>query len=213
MNALAVVAHHDDVVLWMGGTVQRLRSLGWNWHIVCFCTRNLPDRREYFLRLCEALGVKQTVFEFRDYQGEATFAYNDCEQMKAELLKAVPNEKFDWVFTHSRDKASEYGRHANHLEVAEVVTTLVESGRLVTDKSRLAHFCYAPIYGNLATVAKLDAARYLQLTYEELSFKCDWCKRVPDPGNLSGIGYPFPDPEAFRGVDLALPTPPFVGGR
>lgn len=211
MNSLAVVAHHDDVILWMGGTVQHLRSLGWNWHVVCFCTHNLPDRRQYFERLCAALGVKHTVFEFDDYPGGKCFAQNSCEEMTTALVKAVAGEKFDLVFTHS--PTGEYGWHANHGEVAEVVTALVKGGSLTTGLDRLAYFCYAPFCGRLATVARTDATHYLQLTYEELYFKCRWCKDVPDPYNLKGIGFACPNPEAFWGERLTLPIPPFIAGQ
>ena len=44
-NALVVVAHHDDAILWMGGTIQRFQD--WNWHVVSICVPN-PARRTTF---------------------------------------------------------------------------------------------------------------------------------------------------------------------
>jgi hypothetical protein len=130
--------------------------------------------------------------------------------MVTELANAVGGAKSDWVFTHSRDQFGEYGGHANHSEIVQVVTAVVRRGTLTTDMSRVAFFCYHPIYGcdGRATVARLDATHDLQLTYEELLFKCQWAMRAPDAGtSLKNLGYPCPNPESFEGDGLQLPRP------
>ncbi|MGA2068328.1 MAG: PIG-L family deacetylase [Thermoguttaceae bacterium] len=205
-NALVVVAHHDDAILWMGGTIRRLRD--WNWRIVSMCVPD-PVNREYLQQTCDALGVKSSPFTFADYQRDAAFARNDREQMNAALLRAVGDEKFDWVFTHNPDEFGEYAFHANHSETVQVATALVQGGRLTTGMDRVAFFSYRLIYGrSRATVARLEATHYLQLTYDELLFKCQWTMRAPDAEtNLKNIRYPCPNPEAFVGDGLQLPDP------
>jgi LmbE family N-acetylglucosaminyl deacetylase len=206
-NALVVVAHHDDAILWMGGTIQRLRD--WNWHVVSMCVPD-PRRKDYLQQTCEALGVRSSPVSFADYQGGAPFTGNDREQMVNALAGAVDGAKFDWVFTHSRHPSGEYGGHTNHSEMVSLVTSLVQEGKLTTGMNRVAFFCYYPMYGGdgRAPVARPDATHQLQLTYAELLFKCHWTMQAPDvETSLRNIGYPCPNPEAFEGDGLQLPRP------
>ena len=46
MKAIAIVAHDDDVVLWMGGTIHLLKD--WEWHIISMCNNHDSDRKTYF---------------------------------------------------------------------------------------------------------------------------------------------------------------------
>jgi LmbE family N-acetylglucosaminyl deacetylase len=206
-NALVVVAHHDDAILWMGGTIQRFRD--WNWHVVSMCVRD-PLRRDYLQRTCGALGVKSNPLDFLDHQGGEPFSQNGRERMVNRLIDTTGGATFDWVFTHSRDRFGEYGGHANHSEMVHLVTALVQAGRLTTGMNRVAFFSYYPVYGfdGRATVARPDATHQLQLTYSELLFKCHWTMQAPDAeSSLKNIGYPCPNPEAFEGNGLELPRP------
>ncbi len=36
-QVLAAVAHSDDALIWVGGTIRRTRRADWNWTIVCTC--------------------------------------------------------------------------------------------------------------------------------------------------------------------------------
>ena len=137
---------------------------------------------------------------------------NDQNDMKRALLDWTQKDRFDYVFTHSRRRDNggyqgEYGNHANHREVQEMVTSLVKEGDLAKHSNRVAYFAYKPMYevGGSATVAVTAAKYYVQLTYEELLHKCEWCGKVPDLGNLENIGFPCPNPEAFEGDALEMP--------
>jgi LmbE family N-acetylglucosaminyl deacetylase len=210
INALVVVAHHDDAILWMGGTIKRFPA--WNWHVVSMCVPR-PERREYLNQTCKALQAKSTPFDFQDYQGGEAFSRNRQENMSARLADSIGNEQFDFVFTHSRRPDGEYGWHANHSEVCAIVNGLVQRGKLASGLDKVAFFSYRPIYGygGRATVARLDAEFYVQLSYDELLFKCQWIKNAPDADeNLTrGLGSPCPNPEAFDGDGLKLP-PDFI---
>ncbi len=211
-KALAVVAHHGDHVLWMGGTIQRLAASGWQWSVLAMC---VPDRarRDYFLHCCSILGAVPLTMEFQDYMQGEPFSRNSRDEMRSRLLAAIQGQTFHLVFSHSRAEHGEYwGRHANHVEVREVTTEIVNNQRLGTSKSGLAYFAYDVIYGSgTATCARRDADYFLPLTYLELLWKCELCRLAPDvDSNLKSLTYPCPNPEGFEGDRLVLPVPPLV---
>lgn len=211
-NAIAIVAHHDDHVLWMGGTIQRLAVAGWHWKVVAMCVPDLP-KRDYFLHSCSVLGVARAAMEFRDYLDGEPFSQNDRDSMRCRLVEAVRGQTFDLVFTHSRSERGEYwARHANHVEVRELATELVGKQQLGPGRHGLAYFAYDVIYGSgTATCARTDAAYWMPLTYPELLRKCELSRLAPDADtSLRNLVYPCPNPEGFEGVGLDLPAPPLV---
>lgn len=210
VNVLAVVAHHDDPILWVGGTILRTMSedWGWTWTIIGMCIPE-NDKLDYFTRCCNALGATQITIDFGDYQEGHQFRSNSQEEMRRRLIDEVTDKKFDIIFTHSRDQNGEYGYHANHDEVQTTVTSLAREGFPGRVK-RIVYFSYSPIYCGLATTARQDAIYYHQLNYEELCFKVEWCLQTPDVGSsLRNIGFPCPNPEAFEGDDIQF-TNPFI---
>jgi hypothetical protein len=212
-SALAVVAHHDDHILWMGGAIQRTRMIGWDWTLIAMC---VPAAHDHYFRNCSAaLGFPGNPMGFRDRQGGAAYELNRRDEMEKQLRAAIEGKTFDWVFTHSRYAHGEYGAsHANHNEVREIVTSMVAAGDLGRGPQTLAYFAYDIIYGGggLATVAKKDplypARFFMQLTYPELVFKSQWCQMAPDVAtSLASLGFPCPNPEGFEGDGLMLPSP------
>jgi hypothetical protein len=88
-NALAVVAHHDDHILWMGGMIQRMKSIyRWNWTLIAMCVP-AADRRAYFTRCSNALGVDSQSMVFDDYSEAPAFKSNPSDKMRNDLLGAV----------------------------------------------------------------------------------------------------------------------------
>ena len=201
-KALVIVAHCDDAVLWMGGTIHRLRD--WDWHIFSLCDGN-DYRSQFFYESCRMLGAKKSfAFSFQDYQSGGVFSRNNKEKMKRNLLECI-DECYDYVFSHSINEYNEYGHHDNHQEVGIVASEIAE------EKSwELIRFCYRPIYcsGGIATVADdKKADYYCQLNYEELRFKLklieDCFKHEIE--SLTSLAYPCPNPEAFEGENLPKP--------
>lgn len=208
-SAVAIVAHHDDHVLWMGGSIQRLAATGWQITVVAMCVPD-PQRRDYFHRTCSALGVTPVAMEFADYMGDSEFAVNNRDEMRARLSAAVEGSAFDLVFTHSRGPHGEYcARHANHVEARVLAAELVEGGEIGRGSRRLAYFSYDVIYGGgTATCARLESPYVLQLSYPELLRKCDLCSQAPDAdSSLRNLGFPCPNPEGFEGDGLELSAP------
>jgi LmbE family N-acetylglucosaminyl deacetylase len=220
-HAVAAIAHFDDAIIWAGGAIRRTRALGWDWTVVCMCAAE-PARRTYFLESCAALDVRGVALEFIDHPDQGPFSHNNRDAMAAALRDAVGTGSSDWLFTHNGDGEGEYGPHPNHAEIASVVSDLVEK-RLVRPRG-VAQFAYRRLYRapSLSSVARVEATRYLQLDYDGLAWKTDWCARardveVHDPtlGGVSWLeklGWPCPNPEAFVGGGLALP-PPFSLSR
>lgn len=208
MQALVVVAHDDDAVLWMGGVIHCLRD--WKWQIISMCNQGNEIRKSAFHEASRCLGATSHAFDFYDYQNARHV--NSIDDMKATLLQVTRGNKYDYVFTHSYRAHGEYSFHANHAEVCCVVKALVNENQLLTATNHLAHFCYCPIYGapGLATVATKDADYYFQLNYDDLAFKVDLIRLFPQDvvDNLKKqLGSPCPNPEAFEGPGLMLPTP------
>jgi hypothetical protein len=208
-KAIGVVAHHDDHVLWMGGTIQRLAGAGWQWTLIAMCVPD-PNRRAYFDHCCSIFGAVPVAMGFQDYMEGAPFGRNNRDQMRNCLTEAVHGQSFDLVFTHCRGQHGEYGgRHANHVEVLRLTDESVNDGQLGRGRASLAYFAYDIIYGGgTATGAKTDAEYVLPLTYPELLWKCQLCSLAPDADtNLRGLAFPCPNPEGFEGDGLILPGP------
>jgi|SRR5579864_2019262 len=209
-DALAVVAHHDDHILWMGGTLQRTLAAGWRWKLVAMCVPE-PAKQMYYHACCRAIGTGGSCMVFQDYQAGSAFSRNQRAAMEGQLLNAIQANAFDYVFTHSRHAHGEYGgAHANHIEVREIVETMVRAGQIGKGAGSLAYFSYDLLYGGggKATAAITNSDYFLQLTYPELMLKCHWCQQAPDANtNLANLGFPCPNPEAFEGDGLTLPAP------
>ena len=208
-NALAVVAHHDDHVLWMGGSILRLKSIGWNLTVIAMCIDD-HQRKQYFDTCCKQMGVdRYQSFPFRDYLSGAAFSLNNRQHMESCLSDAIGNENYDLIFTHSRFPLGEYwALHANHVEVREITRA-----RFNASKEKIAYFDYDVIYGGgTGTCARTSTPNWvIQLTYRELVEKAFYCIQAPDANtSLVNLAYPCPNPEAFEGDNLILPTAPFI---
>jgi len=211
MKAIAIVAHDDDIVFWMGGTIRLLND--WDWYVVSMCNACNEDRKRYFHETSRRLGATADTFDFLDYQStDSGSQRNSISDMKQKLLSFFGNNRFDYVFTHSRDQNGEYGFHANHQEVCEVVESMVSEKRIVENRNKIAYFCYSPFYGlpGLPTVARQDAKFYMQLSYSNLAFKIRLIQshKKEIVNNLQNdLCAPCPNPEAFDGDNLCLPDP------
>jgi hypothetical protein len=193
-NAIAITAHHDDAVLWCGGTILRTRRLfRWDWTVVALCVPN-SERQVYFDSYCASIGVVGRRFNFADYQGPAPFSSNTRSGIANEIQGILNGVHFDYVFTHSKDNGGEYGGHANHDEVRLATESVVSPTELI-------YFCYSPEFGlnGRGTTARRDANYHVQLDYDELIQKAGWCRMAPDSmSSLRDIGWPCPNPEGFR---------------
>lgn len=209
-SALAVVAHYDDAVLWIGGTIRQTMQNGWDWTVVAMCVTE-TWRRQYFQESCDSLQVNWASKEFLDIQSGDPFDKNCRDRMRKAVQEIFSQRKYDLVFTHSLAEHCEYGYHANHMEVAQIIREVGDGNTMSDGTSRVVYFAYKPIYpGGVATVAATDAIAYLQLEYDDLLWKCKWCERaLRFDESLRCLAWPCPNPEAFSGDGLSL-SKPFV---
>lgn len=215
-SAIAITAHYDDALIWAGGAIKRTLSLGWEWTAIAFCAGE-SNRREYFEDWCRSLDIRAVALSFQDHPDGPAFSRNDPKALREAVLRELRTSSFEWAFTHSLDPEGEYGFHPNHAEAALTVVSLCDDGCLHVQQ--MARFAYRRIGGEeaLPSVASPAASCFLQLDYEELRWKADWCRKAQaielrDPALggrtwLEALSWPCPNPEAFTGEGLRLPRP------
>ena len=172
MKALSIVAHSDDHVLWMGGTILRLNQ--WTWHILSLCksdnNEGFEPKRTVFERSCTELGASRySAKDLKDYQPREAMEIQQLTRMKDEIL-AFADDGYDLVFTHSIQENCEYGFHANHAEVRDTVNQVINDGLLTT--KGVLYFCYRSGGNKRPVIADLDNADYkVELNPKEIGRK------------------------------------------
>lgn len=197
MKGLCIVAHPDDHVLWMGGTILRLKD--WNWHILSLCNSHntgFVEQKDTFNKSCSALSAdKYSAKALKDYQNEESKEKEQLDKMKEEILSFADNNYYDLIFTHSINLNCEYSYHANHEEARDAVNQLIK-GNLLKTKGVL-YFCYKSGGCQKPVIADLDNANYkIELDFAEINKKrelkhsftwaeadlkslCLWCNDEP----------------------------------
>lgn len=171
MKALVVVAHPDDHILWMGGTISRWEQ--WEWHIFSVCNShndNFQPKLTTFENSCRELKIKKfAAKQLRDYQPRELMEIEQLFKIQKEIL-AFADKDYDLIFTHSTNQNCEYGFHANHIEVRDAINKLLEEGLLKTKD--LLNFCYKPLGNGQSVIADLENADYkIELTNNEIQRK------------------------------------------
>jgi LmbE family N-acetylglucosaminyl deacetylase len=213
MKALSIVAHSDDHVLWMGGTILRLNQ--WTWHILSLCkshnNEDFEPKRIVFERSCTELGASRySAKDLKDYQPREAMEIQQLTRMKDEIL-SFADDVYGLVFTHSIQENCEYGFHANHAEVRDAVNQVINDGLLTT--KGVLYFCYRSGGNRRPVIADLDNADYkVELNPEEIGRKRNlkhiftWAE--DDLRSLTLWGNDEPIIEAFQAGCLDLQLPP-----
>ncbi len=171
MKALVVIAHPDDHVLWINGTISRFRN--WEWHILSLCNSHndkFQPKLETFNKSCDNLGAKKyQARRLKDYQTKGLMEIEQPSKMQKEIL-AFADKEYDLIFTHSVDPNCEYGFHANHSEVRDSVVGLIDEKLLKT--KAVLYFCYKAQGQKKPVIANLGGADYkIELNREEAKKK------------------------------------------
>lgn len=173
MKALLIVAHSDDHLLWMGGTILRFNN--WMWHILSLCkshnNEDFKPKKDIFNLSCSKLGAnKYYAKDLNDYQPKEFMQKDQLEKIKKEILSFADNDYYDLIVTHSIKESCEYGFHANHVEVRDAVNQLIDKN-LINTKG-LLYFCYKSGGSQKPVIADLDNADYkIELNLEEINTK------------------------------------------
>jgi LmbE family N-acetylglucosaminyl deacetylase len=122
-----IVAHPDDEVLWVGGTI--LSNPLWKCFIVCLSRKSDLDRAPRFHNSLAELKSEGVIGDLDDGPGQVPLEDKVVEHLILELL---PTKHFDLIITHN--PAGEYTRHLRHEEVGKAVIRLWNSDKISTNE-------------------------------------------------------------------------------
>jgi LmbE family N-acetylglucosaminyl deacetylase len=122
-NALVVVAHPDDEVLWAGGTI--LNHPSFKWFIVCLTRRDDKDRAPRFYQALKALNATGVIGSLDDGPEQKPLKK---EEVAKAIIDFLPSDSFDIVISHS--PLGEYTSHLRHEEIGNCMIQLWCSGRV-----------------------------------------------------------------------------------
>lgn len=214
MNALVIVAHPDDEVIWMGGYIQRHKDL--QWFAISVCYGDDTGRSVAFAQSCRKLGIyNHHVFSYPDDHNQI-----DDSSLKTDLKNVIDGwvtsyGTFSTVFTHNKENG-EYG-HEVHKKVGGVVSENV--GGIFSNKPSLYRFNYNSDFPDnkqavemsdyeryennrmeVAPTAASDSTRFLFLRHDELNNKLEILSTVyaTQRGDFRNLSWPCPNPEGFK---------------
>jgi LmbE family N-acetylglucosaminyl deacetylase len=161
MDALVIVAHPDDEVIWCGGLL--LRRPRWRWLILSLCRAGDPDRAPRFGRVCGRLGVEGIMEDLDD--GNPLAELDGPRDIAPLIRRLAAGRRWDLCLTHGAN--GEYG-HPRHRQVHAEVVRLVRRGELAC--RRLWTFAVQCRSDGQCTPLE-TANRRLRLSAQELAAK------------------------------------------
>jgi LmbE family N-acetylglucosaminyl deacetylase len=168
---LVIVAHPDDELIWMGGTLLRHKDKrDWNTTVLCLTRKSDSDRNPKFFKVAKELGVEAHIYDFDDTTSEP---WNPSEVIK--IIKKFSNKVYDIVFTHGKN--GEYG-HPHHKLINKIINKLVEDNILKTKS--LMNFDYFKRKNNYQgyCIPNLSTNKFIKLKSQELIIKKHLIKNV-----------------------------------
>ncbi len=139
-KVLAIVAHPDDEIIWMAGTI--LANFDkWDLTIISLCRKNDKDRAPKFKKVCKTLKAKCFMSDLEDQK------LDDIPTEEViKRIKRYSNKNYDYIFTHGKN--GEYG-HKRHIDVNKAVKEMLKKKMILCKKifffscTKKGEFCYA----------------------------------------------------------------------
>jgi len=126
-SVVIIVAHPDDEILWVGGTI--LNHPSWKYFIVCLCRESDPDRAPKFQKALKILSSEGIMGDLDDGPDQNPL---DEKMVEGAILDLVPSRHFDLIITHN--PKGEYTKHLRHEEISKAVIKLWQVGKISADE-------------------------------------------------------------------------------
>jgi len=138
MNAVVIVAHPDDEVIWCGGYLLQNPSVDWT--VLSLCHGDDADRTPKFRRVVQRLGGRAIISDLDD--GCPPDEIDVPRELGGRICRLLGDQRWDLVLTHGPN--GEYG-HLRHRQTHAEVVRLVRQMALDCDCLRcFAYDCQAP---------------------------------------------------------------------
>ncbi len=194
-RAIAIVAHPDDEVIFMGGAIMKNPQVSWT--VFSLSRSSDRDREPKFWRVCKQNKAKGIITDLED---EGKLSIKQSLPIIEKLVENnLQNKKFDYIFTHGAN--GEYG-HPRHIGVHKSVKKLIKNKTLKPEA--VFYFNYKKInrknFVPFTTKAKTNCL--LTLTKQELQIKKELVAYMYGY-DINGIDVSYcTNPEAFIKVDI-----------
>ena len=119
-RVIAIVAHPDDEIIFMGGAIMKNPQIDWT--VFSLCRASDKDREPKFFRVCKKNNVKGIIADLEDE--DKMNVKQTLPIIEKLIIEKVGKREFDYIFTHGAN--GEYG-HKRHIGVHESVKKLIKN--------------------------------------------------------------------------------------
>jgi len=191
-KAIAIVAHPDDEIIFMGGAIMKNPQI--DWMVFSLCRASDKDREPKFWRVCKRNRVKGIIADLED---EDKMSVKQSLPIIEKLIKDnLKSKRYDYIFTHGAN--GEYG-HKRHVGVHQSVKKLIKNKFLKPEA--VFYFNYKRT-GRKKIEAKSGTNCQLRLSKKELQTKREIVGHIYGYA-MDGIDVGFcTNPETFIKVEI-----------